>query len=316
MSPILGIFASQDYVRTPPAPTRAVFGGGNTGSVSNVMDYVTIASAGNATDFGDLSQAMKDTAGCASSTRGIWYGGAAASSTLNIIEYITVASTGNTTSFGTQNNSRENRGAVASETRAVAACGYNQAEGYWTAAMEYITIATTGNGTNFGNNAYDRYGPKGVASSTRGVFAGGGSGSGPTDVIDYITIATTGNGTAFGTLQTTQMGASNISNGTRGVFMGGTNPPPGEGPEPSYILTTGYYITIATTGNSTTFGNLTQGRYWNAGASNNTIGLTAGGRISGSYVNTIDYITIATTGNATDFGDLTVSRSQVAGLAA
>ena len=36
--------------------TRALWGGGNTGSVSNVIDYVTIASAGDAADFGDLSE--------------------------------------------------------------------------------------------------------------------------------------------------------------------------------------------------------------------------------------------------------------------
>jgi hypothetical protein len=34
---------------------RGVFGGGTTGSVSNVIDYVTIASTGNAIDFGDLT---------------------------------------------------------------------------------------------------------------------------------------------------------------------------------------------------------------------------------------------------------------------
>ena len=33
---------------------RAVFGGGKAPSDSNVMDYVTIASTGNAADFGDL----------------------------------------------------------------------------------------------------------------------------------------------------------------------------------------------------------------------------------------------------------------------
>jgi len=36
--------------------TRGVWGGGTTGSSSNVMDYVTLASAGNATDFGDLNR--------------------------------------------------------------------------------------------------------------------------------------------------------------------------------------------------------------------------------------------------------------------
>jgi len=33
--------------------SRGVFGGGHTGSSTNVIDYITIATTGNATDFGD-----------------------------------------------------------------------------------------------------------------------------------------------------------------------------------------------------------------------------------------------------------------------
>ena len=70
------------------------------------------------------------------------------------------------------------------------------------------------------------------------------------------------------------------------------------------------YVAIATTGNATDFGNLTEGRIWPKGMTNNTRGVFAGG--SGStYENqtaTIDYITIDTTGNATDFGDLPAAR--------
>jgi hypothetical protein len=65
------------------------------------------------------------------------------------------------------------------------------------------------------------------------------------------------------------------------------------------------YITIATTGNATSFGNLTIGRYAVSATSNNTRGVCAGGYDNSTYKNVIDYITISTTGNATDFGDLT-----------
>ena len=43
--------------------TRAVFGGGETPSLSNVMDKITIASTGNSTDFGDLIAALKYVSG-------------------------------------------------------------------------------------------------------------------------------------------------------------------------------------------------------------------------------------------------------------
>jgi hypothetical protein len=67
------------------------------------------------------------------------------------------------------------------------------------------------------------------------------------------------------------------------------------------------YITIASTGNSTDFGDLTVGRYGLSGTSNATRGIFGGGD-TGSLSNIIDYVTIASTGNATDFGDLTIAR--------
>ena len=39
--------------------TRGLWGGGENGGDSDVIDYVTIASTGNATDFGDLLAAKK-----------------------------------------------------------------------------------------------------------------------------------------------------------------------------------------------------------------------------------------------------------------
>ena len=79
------------------ANVRGLFGGGTTGSDLNVIDYVTIASTGDATDFGDLITARYFLAACSSSTRGIFGGG---SPTINVIDYVTIASTGNATNFG------------------------------------------------------------------------------------------------------------------------------------------------------------------------------------------------------------------------
>jgi hypothetical protein len=86
-----------------------------------------------------------------------------------------------------------------------------------------------------------------------------------------------------------------VSNGTRGVTGGGAQ----SGDVASNVID---YITIATTGNATDFGDLTVARYFLGGASNATRGVFAGGS-TGSVQNVIDYVTIATTGNATDFGD-------------
>jgi hypothetical protein len=49
---------------TSVSPTRGLFGGGYNGAYLNVIDYVTIATTGNATDFGDLTVARRNLAGC------------------------------------------------------------------------------------------------------------------------------------------------------------------------------------------------------------------------------------------------------------
>ena len=69
------------------------------------------------------------------------------------------------------------------------------------------------------------------------------------------------------------------------------------------------YITIASTGNATDFGNLTAINYRNAACSDGSRGVIGGGaETSSNKYNTIQYVTIASTGNATDFGDLTESK--------
>jgi hypothetical protein len=71
------------------------------------------------------------------------------------------------------------------------------------------------------------------------------------------------------------------------------------------------YITTASAGNGTDFGDLTEAVQGAGGTSNSTRGLFAGGETSSTTRNNIDYITIASTGNASDFGDLTVARQSM-----
>jgi len=50
---------------------RGLFGGGITGAASNVVDYCTIASAGNLVDFGDLTVARRGLAACSNNHGGV-----------------------------------------------------------------------------------------------------------------------------------------------------------------------------------------------------------------------------------------------------
>ena len=80
--------------------TRGVFGGGATPTNKDTIDFVTIASTGNATDFGNLLlQLLLRYGGVSNSTRGI-FAGRKWSWWLNNIEYVTIASTGNAIDFG------------------------------------------------------------------------------------------------------------------------------------------------------------------------------------------------------------------------
>ena len=68
------------------------------------MDYVTIASAGDAADFGDLTAARQGASrgpSC-SNTRGLFGSGDSS----NVIDYITIASTGDAADFGDTLSSR------------------------------------------------------------------------------------------------------------------------------------------------------------------------------------------------------------------
>jgi len=158
----------------------------------NIIDYVTIATTGNATDFGDRlnSDAKTRLSGaCASSTRGVMGGGI----DVNIIEYVTIATTGNSQDFGDLTAARYALTAAASPTRGVFFKGYNV-----TNTMDYITIASTGNATDFGD---DQAGPNAYQGAcSNGTRATMGGGNAASNIIAYVTIASTGNSTDFGDL--------------------------------------------------------------------------------------------------------------------
>jgi hypothetical protein len=73
----------------------------------------------------------------------------------------------------------------------------------------------------------------------------------------------------------------------------------------SIKLNTIQYVTIASTSNTTDFGDLAVATRTSMGASNKISCFKMGGNTP-SYIATIEEFVIASTGNAADFGDLTV----------
>ena len=157
---------SQDFgdltgngVRYPAAtssPTRGLFAGGRDSADApvfnqNDMHYVTIATLGNALDFGDLSYTPYSAMGTGSSTRGIFTGGynSAGNAAYDNIDYITIASTGNAQDFGNLTVGRGGHAASSNSTRATFAGGSSVPAA--TNHIDYITIASTGDALNFGD---------------------------------------------------------------------------------------------------------------------------------------------------------------------
>jgi hypothetical protein len=257
----------------------------------NVINYATIATTGNAEDFGDLSVARRQAQASSSSTRGVWGGGYPTQST---IDYIEIASTGNAMDFGDKIESDyAGNGVVSDGIRGFFMGG--QANSKPGKIVQYITFANKGNATSFAELSNAHISGSSCSSPTRGLI-GGGSNPAVQNTISYITLGTSGTSSDFGDLTAIKSSASSTSSSTRGLFISGQNP--------SFTNAIDY-VTIASTGNAVDFGDTTHSGTRASGSTSNSIrGVFAGG-YTPTGLNSIDRVTIATTGNAADFGDLT-----------
>lgn len=294
-----GNVSAEEYV--PTAGDRGVFAGG--AASTNVIEYITISTTGDAIDFGDLTLGRYSLAGTSNgfTGRGV-FGGGWTAAIANVIDYITILTPGDADDFGdlisgvlyyisATSNGTNDRGVFGGGS-----------DGSSTDHISYITISSNSNSIDFGNLTQARHALAACSNGTnnRGVFGGGvQTGTGYLSTIDYITISSTGDATAFGDLTDMVGSLAACSNGAndRGIFGGGYRDP---------VANTIEYITISSTGNAADFGDLTSAKQLLASTSNgsNNRGVFGGG--SGTD---IDYITITSLGDAQDFGDLTLSRA-------
>jgi hypothetical protein len=135
--------------------TRGVFAGGTDESPALVdystIDYVTIASTGNAVGGGDLTSKSSQGSACSNSTRGIFAEVRTSlnSITTNLISYVTIATLGNAIKFGDLTLARYAISSTASQIRGVFAGGTGTPS--FTNTIDYITISSTGNAQDFGD---------------------------------------------------------------------------------------------------------------------------------------------------------------------
>ena len=204
--------SSAGYEKTSvSSSTRGINSSGRTytpsaGTGSNYLDYITIASLGDAQDFGDLLAGgrVEMTNAAMSPTRGIFAGGVlspvpSATAYGDIIEFVTIASLGNAQDFGDliKDGGRAG-GNCSSATRGVFnITTQSSADG---PTLEFITIASTGNAIDFGDCGTATM-KAAVTDTIRGLFAGGFIAPGSSNYLntcETITIASTGNATDWG----------------------------------------------------------------------------------------------------------------------
>ena len=244
--------------------------------------------------------------------RGVYmlgYSGTPSAGNNDRIDYINIQSQGNSIRFGSLTANRYTLGAGANSTRGLFTGGYVTGNSPDTDVniIEFVTIASEGNAIDFGDRVQVGRAPACASNDTRCVMASAKTGAGNQDTIDFVTFSTIGNATTFGDLTSARSSMSMSCNSTtRGIFNGGYQPSPVNG-----NINTIEFITFATTGAGTNFGDLTGAGSSSSGgtASSATRGLIGLGFVSPARVNTIDFITIATTGDASDFGDLTRTQS-------
>ena len=192
--------------------------------------------------------------------------------------------------------------------RAVFGGGYGPSSPYPNLkTLDMVNITTTGDAVDFGDLTVGRSANTMGGSATRGIFAAGRF-PGPTNAlrtIDYVTFTSSGGANDFGDLHYDACTSAGFSDATRGIFSGGydANTSP-------YPRTTAMgFITIATTGTSSVFGDCVERGRKDTCFSNSTRGFTCGGnnRIDSPSPNTehdrIEMTIIQTTGSTVDFGE-------------
>ena len=283
--------------------------GGNTspGGVTDKIDFINIASAGNAQDFGDMVSGLFASAGMSSRTRAVISGGRQTPGNTSDIQYLTMASTGNTIDWGVNplNSLSYGSGAVSNQTRGITMGGYNTSNSRLD-DIQFLTIASLGTINDFGNISATRGYVSSVNSPTRGL-ANGGTQPAQVNTIEFITIASTGNAQDFGDLTVFGYRSGGCMSSTRGLIAFGETPA-GDGQKNID------FVTMATLGNAANFGDLTVGGQHPVGTSDSVRGVWLGRQNQSPYDDNevIDYVNIATQGDAVDFGNLTAGTSMPA----
>ena len=187
--------------------TYGLWSGG--GLTVNTIEYITIATSGSMSDFGDLTEAATQNGAFNDATYSVFAGGYNTDIT-NFICYVTTATPSNATDFGDLNSGSQSHSGTSDSTRGLFFGGYEQGTYAKQNNIQYVTIATPSNATDFGDLSAALSLSGAVSNGTYGVV-GGGSTNTYTNTIESVTIQTTSNSTDFGDLTAARDGVSGAS---------------------------------------------------------------------------------------------------------
>ena len=181
------------------------------------INYITIASVGNAQDFGNLTVLTAGGQTFGSSVRGCYSGGYTHAPVINNIQYLTISTTGNTQDFGDLTGIVYTGTGGGNATRGIRMGGFMPAPSK-VRDIDFVTIASTGNAQDFGDliNEVNNGCMANVSSPIRSIYAGGTQSSNE-DMIQYITNSTTGDAIDFGNLTESKFQFGGSSNGHGGL---------------------------------------------------------------------------------------------------
>ena len=181
----------------------------------NIINYINIATTGNAADFGDTVNTARDRGGVAVPTLGFIFGGVTSSGNANTIERITINTTGNAVDSGFDVAGGSGAGPTASHSGS-GRC-VMQGTGSSPYPIEQFNAYNMSTTYHFGDlsSGAGQSEAGSPCSPIRGLFTICGSYA---NTIEYITIATMGNAVDFGDMSTARTAFSSLSNAHGGLY--------------------------------------------------------------------------------------------------
>lgn len=236
------------YVTGASGGGRGLFAGGSVSGtgVVNKIEYVTIASTGNTTDFGDLTEVSYTSASASDGIYAIY--AMNDNNRTSLIQEVTIATAGNATAWtGTLTQAKSNGCGASDGTKGFFFGGRTASSSTQLNEIDYVTIATDANASDWGDlgTARKDTGGNAACGTSSRILIGGGttSSSMSTSSIEYINPASASNAYSFGNLANGLRYCSSANNATHAFWMQGLN-------NSSQMQEYAHRVTIDTTGNA------------------------------------------------------------------